>query len=175
MRLALALVFSLPTLAHAHVSSITRGVVIEPRDDGSLGLLVVFDVPRGAHAALIRAGLDADLNGTLSADERSRGVRAWAETGLRDLDVSVAGSLAECRYETNSTLGELPRDDSPFSVAALIECTTLEAARPALWQVWVGAQTKTRVRVGRRLEGALVDAESLDDATRAWRRIELLF
>ena len=159
----------------AHFYYLSRNVIVEARADRTFGALIVFDIPRGTTASLIRVGLDSDWNGSLSVRERTRNLSAWAEVGMRDVQLFVDGVPAICTTDTTSSLEPKLPDESPFSVAVLLECEALTSRPDQVWTLWVGTKVKSSLRILHAPEGALIAGDDFSEVEKRWRQLVLFF
>jgi len=165
----------LVVLLVAHYYYLSRNIVVEARDDRTFGALILFEVPRGSSASLIRAGLDEDWSQELSMRERTRGLRAWAEVGMRDIQLFVDGIPATCPHDVTRTLAPSTPDDSPFTVAVLLDCEPLTSRPDQLWTLWVGTKVKSQLRILHAPSAAVVAGDDFSQPDKRWRELVLFY
>lgn len=141
LALTLALAFTTAT-ATAHEAEIKHLLLLQVEPDEALAL-VVYEVPAGKPAALLRAMFDLDRSATLSAGERAALAQKLSRDALHGLSLSRDGApmpatALDWRLDLDPT-----RPDGGLLLALKLELGTGGPGRYTVQQVHDAASTLT--------------------------------
>ncbi len=110
------------SLLLAHAQTFDRELVIQPRADASVSLLVAFRFSAGATESFLRLQADSNHDGSVSHAEAQIVVAAWLQSANADLVLEGDGQPAECSDTFSAPELEGSIDNRGFSILELREC-----------------------------------------------------